>query len=515
MKHVTAMFLLISAVAVLTGGAESPAEELAYVTTGTGAVLWQPWRSYTGLTLTVMKPDGAVFEKTFPGGTSPFFDLTDAGQRFPDGEYSWELRVAAGKQKRDRASEAEAGLAELPPAPVQSGHFTVAGGMVVDPEQLEAREDPKDILHYDDVIIDGSLCVGFDCVNGESFGFDTIRLKENNLRIKFQDTSNSASFPTNDWQITANDSANGGANKFSIDDTDNGTTPFTIEADAPSHSIYIEDYGRVGFGTSTPVVELHVKDSDTPTLRLEQDGSGGWSPQTWDLAGNESNFFIRDATNGSKLPFRIQPSTPSSTLCLRSSGNVGIGTWSPGYPLEVETTGEDSVLLLERTSGARAYLQAMDDEVQIGSQSDHEVFLMVNDSWKMRLYKNGALQMVSGAICTGGGVWTDASSRDLKENIQDLRVEEAAKALADLKPVKYNYKVDKDDHYVGFIAEDVPDLVAAKDRKGMSPMDVAAVLTKVVQEQQKVIVELQARVEALEKADAPPAVAAESQEDRS
>ena len=37
---------------------------------------------------------------------------------------------------------------------------------------------------------------------------------------------------------------------------------------------------------------------------------------------------------------------------------------------------------------------------------------------------------------------------------------------------------------MGFIAEDVPDLVATKDRKGLSPMDIVAVLTKVLQEQQ-------------------------------
>jgi len=42
---------------------------------------------------------------------------------------------------------------------------------------------------------------------------------------------------------------------------------------------------------------------------------------------------------------------------------------------------------------------------------------------------------------------------------------------------------------VGFIAEDAPELVASKDRKGMSSMDVVAVLTKVVQEQQKVVQE--------------------------
>jgi hypothetical protein len=44
---------------------------------------------------------------------------------------------------------------------------------------------------------------------------------------------------------------------------------------------------------------------------------------------------------------------------------------------------------------------------------------------------------------------------------------------------------------VGFIAEDVPELVATKDRKGLSPMDIVAVLTKVVQD-------LKARNEVLE-----------------
>lgn len=193
-----------------------------------------------------------------------------------------------------------------------------------------------DQVFLDDVIVNGSLCVGLDCVNGESFGFDTIRLKENNLRIKFQDTSTSASFPSNDWQLTANDSSNGGANKFSIDDVSGSKTPFTVEAGAPSHSLYVDDGGRIGLGTSTPVVEIHSKDGDTPTLRLEQDGSSGFTAQTWDMAGNEANFFIRDATNGSQLPFRIQTGADTNSLYIASDNDVGIGTSSPDAALDVE-----------------------------------------------------------------------------------------------------------------------------------------------------------------------------------
>jgi hypothetical protein len=186
-----------------------------------------------------------------------------------------------------------------------------------------------DVLHPDDVIVDGSLCAGLDCVNGENFGFDTLRLKENNLRIKFMDTSGSSSFPTNDWQITINDSANGGVNKFSIEDIDGGTTPFTILASAPNDSLFISSSGYIGLGTTAPVVQIHVKDGNSPTLRLEQDTSAGFSEQIWDLGGNEANFFIRDATNGSKLPFRIVPNAPDASIYVAADGDVGFETNTP------------------------------------------------------------------------------------------------------------------------------------------------------------------------------------------
>jgi len=108
------------------------------------------------------------------------------------------------------------------------------------------------------------------------------------------------------------------------------------------------------------------------------------------------------------------------------------------------------------------------------------------------------LELRSGAYVSRGGVWTDASSRAYKENIHDLPADAALHALHELTPVQYNYKADKKEEHVGFIAEDVPDLLATHDRKGMSPMDVVAVLTKVVQEQQKAITELTHKIAVLE-----------------
>jgi hypothetical protein len=214
-----------------------------------------------------------------------------------------------------------------------------------------------DFVINDDLIVDGSECVGFDCVNGENFGFDTIRLKENNLRIKFEDTS-VGTFPTNDWQLTANDSASGGSSKFSIEDITGTKVPFTVTAGAATNSIFVDSTGRVGFRTSTPVLDLHVNTSNTPAMRLEQNNSGGFTAQTWDVAGNEANFFVRDVTSGSRLPFRIRPGAPTSSIDIAADGDVGIGTGSPDTKLDVEAV-DSAYITVQNTSTATATTREM------------------------------------------------------------------------------------------------------------------------------------------------------------
>jgi hypothetical protein len=109
------------------------------------------------------------------------------------------------------------------------------------------------------------------------------------------------------------------------------------------------------------------------------------------------------------------------------------------------------------------------------------------------------LAVGSGGAYCNGTQWVDGSSREVKENIEALTSTEALRAFEKLEPVKFNYKQDKEDPCLGFIAEDVPELVATKDRKGLSPMDMVAMLTKVVQEQQKTLAELKEKITILEK----------------
>ena len=378
-----------------------------------------------------------------------------------------------------------------------------------------------DQVILDDLIVDGSTCVGQDCVNGESFGFDTIRLKENNLRIKFQDTSNSASFPTNDWQLTANDSSNGGANKFSIDDIDGGRTPFTLEAGAPSHSLYVDDGGRLGLGTSTPVVDLHTVSGNTPTLRLEQNGSSGFTAQTWDVAGNEANFFIRDATNGSTLPFRIFPGADSNSLVVAANNNVGIGVQSPTTALHVRRTDGTAKIMVEEgssSSGNRKLLTlsnygqttfSLDNTNDpVGewrlSASDAGAFFIQNPdiggtNTEFEIKSNGDVY-IAGAV-------VHSSDRNRKEGIIKTDGVATLEKLVSLPIATWNYKSDPQrTTHMGPMAQDFyAAFELGADDKHIATLDFTGVafsaiqgLYQVVQEKDAQINELNSRLQRLE-----------------
>ena len=394
------------------------AAPFALLQPGASSLSFQPQTDYYSVTLTVRGPKDLLVQRTFTAGQTPAFDLFDrAGNPLPDGSYTYELQFrpnvdaqakAALEAARQRGDDSVAqqlrNQGRLPQEPmVQSGAFAIDGGALVTEGAQEreagaqgsrqtvaakAASDGPSILTEadqviaDDLIVQGSICVGFDCVNGESFGFDTIRLKENNTRIKFEDTS-TGTFPTTDWQLTANDSASGGASKFSIDEVDGGRTPFTIRAGAPSNSMFVDSSGRLGLGTSTPVVNAHVVTGNTPTLRLEQNGSSGFTPQTWDVAGNEANFFVRDVTGGSKLSFRIQPGAPTSSLYVASSGNVGVGTSSPDAKLDIEGTAPFGFRL---TDGATAFWDTkISGSGYAVSKDTNQAWLLIFDDGRVRL----------------------------------------------------------------------------------------------------------------------------------
>lgn len=91
------------------------------------------------------------------------------------------------------------------------------------------------------------------------------------------------------------------------------------------------------------------------------------------------------------------------------------------------------------------------------------------------------------------------SSRALKENIRDLSYADAVATFKDLSPVQYQLRNDHSrSRHLGFIAEDMPELIAAPDRKTVCQMDVIAILTKFVHQLRIDNLDLLRRIEVLE-----------------
>jgi hypothetical protein len=501
-------------------------------------VKWDVAVPHSELTLTISAPDGQVFRKEFKGNRAAEFNLTDnKGERFADGQYSYELRVTppipaevreqlAAARAKGNDAEVQRDLVKrgaLAAQPlVVSGGFAILNGSVIVPGALEEgaqvasvqqprifrpanaiRPNPNaamngfrrhhavinpffDFVIADDLIVQGSACVGLDCVDGESFGFDTIRLKENNDRLQFDDTSTSAGFATNNWQIRANAQGSGGGAFLAFVDqgatgnSETGTLVFQVDAGAPANSLRVSSGGNVGIGTATPVLDVHANTTDTPAIRLEQNNSGGFTAQTWDIGANEANFFVRDVTGGSRLSLRIRPGAPTSSVDIAANGNVGIGTGSPNARIDLKQREESFLggLQLRRstTNDTWAIANGDNNNLHFGYATDASlaneaadftvVPLVITATNRVGIGTTAPDQRLSvngDASKTGGNTWLAFSDERLK-NIRGT-FNTGLKAVMQLQPLRYEYRqnnamgVTPNGEHIGFAAQAVQKVI--------------------------------------------------------
>jgi hypothetical protein len=551
-----------------SGQNQNDSSNIASVVGGGSAIRWEVSAANAGGTLTITFPDGRAVRKTLKGASAQINLGEKYFENLPDGNYTYELRLApvisaAQREALQKAranddapeNERSARTRSTIPGLVQSGSFAVVNGSIITTGANEPTADrPKaaakpnqtlsgtpvrglrnhhfslfpDVVTADDEIIQGSLCVGLDCVNNENFGFDTVRLKENNDRIQFDDTSTSAGFPTNNWQIRANSSASGGESFLGIVDqgatgnSETGTIVFQVTAGASANSLRVASNSKIGLRTATPVLDVHMNTSDTPAIRFEQNNTGGFTAQTWDVAGNEANFFVRDVTGGSRLPFRIRPGAPTSSIDISATGDVGVGTASPAGKFQILSNSTDrntnTQLILSDSTNNLKQLRLGWNNTTNYSYIQSTVFgttaniLALNEAGGNvgigTTTPDQALSVSGNASKSVGGttwaVFSDERLKDIKGSFTT-----GLNAVMKLQPIRFEYKKDNalglksEGESIGFGAQHLQTVIpeaVSKSRSGYLMVNSDPILwtmLNAIKEQQQEIVALKKEVRRL------------------
>lgn len=140
------------------------------------------------------------------------------------------------------------------------------------------------------------------------------------------------------------------------------------------------------------------------------------------------------------------------------------------------------------TASPQVKLHALGNRIRIDNGGGHTLDLRA-DGAALDLESNGAdLYINNNNLPVRIRNLIQGSSRELKENIVDFTLREAMEALDGLKAVSFNWRDDQEkESRLGFIAEDIPDVATTPDKKAVVPMHILAILSKVVQEQQRII----------------------------
>jgi hypothetical protein len=486
---------------------------------------WTPSVKAQRWVLTLSGPDEFFLRREAKAGKALFLNIFDSeGDRLADGSYTWELKSVSKSPAGPRR---------------QSGSFSIQDGSFAETPRDTAGDASKpplvlttaeDSIETGNLIVQQNACIGDECGTTDA-NFSVLKLKSVNPNILFDgiELPEGGGGSLHDWGLFVNHS---NAAQFSIVDfndelSDNSALiPFSIVAGAPTNSLYIAGNGNLGLGTSTPTVRLDVKASGAgkSAARVQNSSSTGYSGIEYlDNHGNVDLFFGIDNTSSTTRLNSIN-SNPivlltngTERMRVTAAGSVGIGTAIPGSKLDIEANaaGAESARVTNLSASGFSGFSYFDESTALGlyigldnannttrinSVNNNPIVILTNGTERIRFPAPGGnvITAANGAFLSAGGVWTSSSSRESKRDIVELSGSDALEALQELNPVTFRYKEEPDEQYVGFIAEDLPDLVATQDHKHMSPTDVVAVLTKVVKDQQKTIDELSIRLADLE-----------------
>lgn len=278
------------------------------------------------------------------------------------------------------------------------------------------------------------------------------------------------------------------------------------ELTAVGDAVLSRDGSGVGIGTADPQASVHVI-APTAGARLQTAGAGSWEMRTFDNSGSKA-WALRDVE------------AAADRLQIDAAGNIGIGTPpDPASSLAVESAHGINLIGAATTDIIFTPIPASPNVVRwrTGTIGDDYAIRAEpaggGNPFGLWIHKNGNTYIGEwagpGTPNTGfpfsadNGAFLDltgtfsSSRRAGKTDIRPLDLPEAERILSGLRPVRFRYKAEPDEESIGFVAEETPEPVAPVTRDGINADALAATLTRIVQDRQRALEELEREIERL------------------
>ena len=298
---------------------------------------------------------------------------------------------------------------------------------------------------------------------------------------------------------------------------------FRVESNNNANMFFVDGGNdRLGSGTGTPEVPLHLYKSDNNSILLQtaNDTNGKLSTIYFqvDATGNRRKagiFFERTGLYGvGKLHLATEGTADTSNveasdarITIDKDGNVGIGTATlTTAKFEVLESGTAWTTSIHCSSATPSGL-LIDHDTDSNDTTQKFINCLGDTTNRMIVYSNGDVY-----TSTGTAIQTIASDRNLKTDIKPY--DSVLDNFMKLKPCHFKWKRDGTKG-VGYIAQEVEEafpgsLTTRESTDAERPfcgdtyhsykMDWYVVLTKAIQEQQAMINELKAEVAKLKSA---------------
>ena len=198
---------------------------------------------------------------------------------------------------------------------------------------------------------------------------------------------------------------NGGATQLQVDPNNVSSSSHLLVAVDGTERMRIDSSGNVGIGTASPGSKLEVT-GGAVTLRNGASsfpdgisapviyGSTGGGSGTFNESGNLVLQSRSDA--GSYNICMVTGDTPAERMRINSSGNVGIGSTSPGAKLHIANTGGNADLVLQGSASGESIINFGDTaDLDVGqilyNHSSNYMRFLTNTGERMRIDSSGNL----------------------------------------------------------------------------------------------------------------------------